>query len=174
MKTDLNQVILTPQLLSNLYGETLVLTDKNKDKTLTGASVDLQENIQIRSLGMHKKGILVLVNSSNSPFVNDEELAYLNRILNACHLTLEDVALINIATLPGVNYLQLLNQFPSQQVICFGVSPDQLQLPIDFPFYQLQKSGSATYLHALPLQELEPDEEARKKLWSSLKKLFKI
>ena len=171
---DLNQVKLTPDLLGGLYGKVLV-TENNPSTTSLGAGITSENNYPpIRSLGGHQRSILIVVNNPNSPFLKDEELTYLTRILNACKLTLEDVALVNISSLPHLSYEQLQQQFPSEKVICFGVTPEMLELPIDFPCYQLQKSGNSIYLHAPSLAALEPQETERRKFWVSLQKLFNL
>jgi hypothetical protein len=171
---DLNQVKLTPNLLYNLYQQVLVIEYNQPVETLSPNNQSNNTSSEIRSLGRHQQSILIVVNSVNSPFLKDEELNYLTRILNACKLTLEDVALVNIATLAAVNYKDLQQQYPSTNVICFGVTPERLELPLDFPYYQLQRSGNCTYLHAPSLDSLEPQEQERRKLWASLQKLFNL
>lgn len=171
---DLNQVKLTPDLLGGLYGKVLV-TENNPQATSLSTGIESENNHSaIRALGGHRRSILIVVNTPNSPFLKDEELTYLTRILNACKLTLEDVALVNINSIPHVSYERLQQQFPSEKVICFGVTPEMLELPVDFPYYQLQKSGNSIYLHAPSLAALEPQETERRKFWSSLQKLFNL
>jgi hypothetical protein len=171
---DLNQVKLTPNLLCGLYEQVLVV-EKNQTAETLSPKNDANDILSpIRSLGRHQKSILIVVNTPNSPFLKDEELNYLTKILNACKLTLEDVALVNIASLAAVTYKDLQQQYPSDKVICFGVTPEILELPLDFPPYQLQRSGNCTYVHAPSLASLEPQEQERRKLWASLQKLFNL
>ena len=124
--------------------------------------------------GKHKSKILVVVHEPQAVFLQDTQLAYLTRILNACRLTMEDIALINSATLQDFNYRALQQEFPSNFVLLFGVTPSQLQLPIDFPLYQLQKLERTTFLRAPTLEEIEPSKSDREKLWQSLKKYFDV
>lgn len=171
---DLNQVKLTPDLLGDLYQRVLV-TENNPSARTRGTMVESEHPLQpIRSLGGHQRSILVVVNNPDRPFLKDEELTYLTRILNACKLTLEDVALVNISGIHPASYERLQKQFPSEKVICFGVTPEMIELPLDFPSYQLQKSGNSIYLHAPSLAALEPQETERRKFWSSLQKLFNL
>lgn len=171
---DLNQVKLTPDLLSNLFNKVLVLSNSKPVELQTTKKESGKSSQPVRSLGRHQKPILIIVNNTESPFLKDEELAYLTKILNACKLTLEDVALVNMATVATLSYEDLQKQYPSEKVICFGVTPDMLQLPLDFPYYQLQKSGNCIYVHAPALAALEPQENERRKLWTSLQKLFNL
>lgn len=171
---DLNQVKLTPDLLCSLYGQVLVIENNQPSKTHSTKIDSEIDAPQIRSLGRHLKSILIVVNNPQSPFLKDEELIYLTKILTACKLTLEDVALVNLASITSLSYEDLQKQYPSEKVICFGVTPEILQLPLDFPSYQMQRFGNSTYLHAPSLEDLEPQEKERRKLWASLQKLFNI
>ena len=56
----------------------------------------------------------------------------------------------------------------------FGVLPKALELPLDFPYYQLQKYNNHTYLSAPALAALINDKTEKVKLWTSLKQLFSI
>lgn len=171
---DLNQVNLTPELLTSLYQKVLVEESASKKGETPTQSGSGTSNESIRALGMHQRAILILVNEQQAPFLTDASLNYLTRILNACKLTMSDVALVNLANAAGANYLQLQEKYPSQLLIAFGIPPDALSLPIDFPPYQLQKLSGCTYLHAPSLTELELSETEKRKLWASLKKLFNI
>ena len=160
--------------MSSLYAKVLVEEPAGqKGKTLTAPSAAAQSE-PIRSLGLHQRSILILVNESNAPFLSDEAMTYLTKILNACKLTMNDVALVNLANHPGAGYQQLQERFPSQKLIGFGITPETIGLPIDFPAYQLQNLSGCTYVIAPALSELENAETEKRKLWATLKKLFNV
>lgn len=169
----INQIVLTPEIIAELFKESLVgnkeILSAGPKKTESNSS-----QIQTKFLGKHKSKILVLVHEPQAVFLQDTQLAYLTRILNACRLTMEDIALINSATLQDFNYRALQQEFPSNFVLLFGVTPSQLQLPIDFPLYQLQKLERTTFLQAPTLEQIEPSKSDREKLWQSLKKYFDV
>ena len=169
----INQLQLTPELIAALYKKGLVSSKEQKKKEVEKTdSADLQSTVKY--LGKHKNKILVLVNEHQAVFLQDAQLTYLTKILNACQRTVEDIALVNLASTPNQNYRTLLQALPSILVLLFGVTPTQLQLPIDFPQYQLQKLEHTTFLQAPLLQAVESSKTDREKLWQSLKKYFDV
>jgi hypothetical protein len=168
----LNQVKLTSELLAQLYQSVLV----EMSGIASTKSYELEQPTagKIKSLGGHKKKICIVVKEPDAVFLKDEQLAYLTRILMACKLTLEDVAIINIQDFAQPHYQQLQLEYPSSTCLVFGLSPQILQLPVDFPFFQLQKIENCTYLFAPALDLLEPQKTDREKLWQSLRKQFNV
>ena len=79
-------------------------------------------------------------------YLKDEQLAYLTKILQACKLTLEDVAIINLYGQRQLHYQSIQQQYPSSTCMVFGLTPDKLELPADFPFFQLQKIEFSIHL----------------------------
>lgn len=145
------------RLLAELYQEVLV-TDQQG----------------FRWLGGRGKPILVVVKQADAPFLTDEDLPFLTRLLNACKLTLEDVAVINTSSYPSAHPDEVLTFFSPRIVLCFGVTPDEWGLPVDFPRYQLQALKGCTFMHAPALLQLAGDTEERKQCWASLKRLFNL
>lgn len=150
-------MIVDQRLLAELYQEVLV-TDQQG----------------FRWLGGRSKPILVVVKQSDAPFLTDEDLPFLTRLLNACKLTLEDVAVFNTYSYPSARPDEVLTFFSPRIVLCFGVTPDEWGLPVDFPRYQLQALKGCTFMHAPALLQLAGDTEERKQCWASLKRLFNL
>lgn len=169
---DINHVQLTPGLLSELYGSVLVEEPAQQQKEIPSHPSAPTQSGTFRWMGLHQGAILLLVKEPHVPFLSDESMAYLTKILHACQLTMNQVALVNLAQYPGTTYLQLQEKFPSQKIIGFGITPGDLELPIEFPDYQLQKLSGCTYLMATSLPMLESTETEKRKLWVALKKLF--
>lgn len=59
-------------------------------------------------------------------------------------------------------------------VMVFGDGIPFIDLPIEFPHYQVQQFDGISYLSSPSLEELEKNKEFKKKLWLSLKKLFNL
>jgi hypothetical protein len=150
-------MIVDQRLLAELYQQVLV-TEQQGFKWLGGRS----------------KPILVVVKQVAAPFLTDEDLPFLTRLLNACKLTLEDVAVFNTATYPTARPDEVLSFFSPRIVLCFGITPDEWGLPVDFPRYQLQALKECTFMHAPALSQLAADTEERKQCWGSLKRLFNL
>lgn len=168
----LNQVKLDPTLLTQLYQRVLVET-ATKDYPAVPFTNTNKEN-KLKALGGNKKKICILVKQANAVFLQDEQLAYLTRILQACKLTLEDVAIINLHGNKAFNYQLIQQQYPYSTCLAFGLTPPIIELPADFPFFQLQKIEGSTYLFAPTLDQLEPVKIDREKLWQSLRKHFNV
>ena len=127
---------------------------------------------QWKSLGQNARNILILVNTPGITFLPDEELAFLTQMLQACKLSLGDVALLNLAQHTQTGYQQILQQFNSKTVFLFGVSPGEWELPINFPAFQVQQFDSRKFLHSPGLGEMMNDKLLKTKLWASLKAIL--
>jgi hypothetical protein len=159
----LNNIELTPMILTQLYPDSLVET----------GSVPTSEKTDVRFLGSNHKNIVVIVRHEDVPVLPDEELNFLTSILAACKLGLIDIALVNAAS-TNENGLQSLITDAAKSVLLFGTDPLSIGLPINFPPFQLQQFDQRTYLYSPSLRELEQDKGLKSKLWTSLKNLFSI
>jgi len=84
------------------------------------------------------------------------------------------VAVLNKVKQPGLNYEAINKELQAEVILLFGVQPDQLELPLQFPNYQIQKYNNQQYLCAPGLQLLQKEKEEKLKLWNCLKQLFTI
>ena len=150
-------------MLAALYSNVLVEND--------ATPVPQQE---WNALGGNKKNILVVVAHEGITHLPDVELQFLITILKACQLTLADVAIINLDTTTEKNYKTITGFFDSRHILLFNVTPLQFGLPVNFPFFQIQRFDQCTYLTAPALQDIEKDTENKKQLWISLKKMFSL
>jgi hypothetical protein len=156
-----------------------VLTPKPIDAHAAPADNELQNTVtapvaeygNTPSLGGNKKGVLILVSSEKAPFLPDAELEFLTTILGACKLSIADVAIVNLQRYPQA-YTELVKQFQSKQVLLFGVTPQQIDLPFHFPHAQLQNFDQRTYLSSFPLGAIALDRELKTQLWGCLKSMF--
>jgi len=128
-------------------------------------------------LGKNGKKITILVQSPGIPFLPDNALTFLTKILEACRLTLGDVAIVNAATAP-VNITALRRQLQPSAILLFGLEPTAIRLPINFPEFKIQPYDNCSYLSAPPLTHLVAQTEESKllksKLWVCLKTLFSV
>jgi len=172
----LNQINLTPQLLTELYANALIETHA----IAVPASVQPVEREKpaatghINFLGNNRKQILVIVNDDRVTHLPDQELTFFTKVLGACELGLEDVAIVNWSHLPVKDYNVLLDELKSKKVLLFNLTPIEFGLPLHFPPFQTQEFDHRTYLQAPSLASIEQDVVAKKQLWTALKKLFSI
>ena len=157
----LNNISLQPQLLANLYESSLL------ERVVV---TSLQQSIKF--LGKNEKKILILVSKDNVAFIEDEELNFLSSILLACKLSLADVAVINLKNFGDIKYHFLIDQLKSKKIIMFDVEAQAIDLPFNFPKFQLQQFDQATYLSAPSLKEIQKEKTLKTELWTCLKNLF--
>lgn len=128
-------------------------------------------------LGKHLRKITILVNAPGTPFLPDDQLNFLTKILEACRLNMGDVAIINHAVAP-VNITALRAQLQPTVILLFGLDPTSIRLPINFPVFKLQPYDQCTYLSAptldLLVQSSEDSRLLKSKLWVCLKTLFAV
>ena len=162
---DFSQLNLPPQAIAELYGNSLI-----ESSSASPAPIE----INFKFLGENKKKVLVLVNQPSAVFLGDAELDLLSRMLGACKMDLGDIAVVNLNNYPASTYNQLVNFFKAKVVLLFDVSPSSLQMPIDFPQYQLQPLAGCTFLSSASLNVIDSVKEEKTKLWNALKRLFNI
>ena len=128
-------------------------------------------------LGKNGKKISILVQSPGIPFLPDNQLTFLTKILEACRMNIGDVAIVNTATAP-VAIAELKQQLQPTAVLLFGLEPTAIKLPINFPEFKVQPYDNCSYLSAPALTRLVQQNEESKllksKLWVCLKTLFNV
>ena len=159
----LNKIPLSARLIADLYPAALVEQF---------VPPDIPETIKF--LGNNRKNILVLVSKNNVSFLEDDELDFLSSVLFACKLSLADVAIVNIKTLSVTNYRFIINQLQSKNLLMFDIASDVIDLPFNYPYFQVQEFDQCTYLSAPDLKSIEGDKTLKTQLWNCLKKLFGI
>lgn len=179
----LNDLHLSPALLSRLYPSSLVNTD-NTDiiQPIAPAKESKKVKIEIEKptdpawkfLGSNQQKILIVVNYSNAVHLPDEELSFLTNMLAACKLSLGDVAILNRKNYQDVLYKEIVTYFQSRIVFLFGVEPAGFGLPVSFPHFQVQSLANITFLYLPALEERHTDTLLKSKLWVCLRSIFGI
>ncbi|MDB5201444.1 MAG: hypothetical protein JWQ27_853 [Ferruginibacter sp.] len=164
----LDNIQLPPALVRDLYKKSLVDLETAQVKT------DSAPAAAWAVLGRNERKVLILVDEQNTAFLPDEEMNFLLGILNACKLSMADVALLNYFKTRDMDYDSLMTKFAPVNVLFFGIEPDTLGFPLQFPNYQLQKYNGQTYLSAPSLGTIAADKAEKTKLWMALKTLFSI
>lgn len=157
---------LSPSVIRNLYRDSLY--DLKENKSSGKAADDLKNH----SIGDNQQRILILIKDNSVQVIADGDLTVLNRILAACKLSLRDVALLNINGLENIGYESVFNQFQAQTVLLLGVAPSDVDLPVNFPLYNIYQFSKIKMIAAPDLPSIEANKEIKKSLWVSLQKLF--
>jgi hypothetical protein len=165
----LDNIQLPAFVIADLYTKHLF----SLDSTQQASQLIKPENSQKPPfLGNNQKLITLLVQQPTHLHLADADLERLTNILTACKLSIADVAVVNLNNQP-LDYLQVTTHFTPSIIICFGVSPQVIGLPINFPTYQIQNFNNQKYLYSAPLAQLVNKQE-KLLLWGALKTLFNV
>lgn len=164
----LDKIQLPDTVLQALYNKSLYDLSAGTQTTNTATSAS------ISFLGDNLKKIGIFVSSDEAIYLPDDEINFLLGILTACKLSMADVALINTAKNAGLSYTTITEQLKAEKIFLFGLKPEVLGLPLEFPHYQIQQFNNQVYLSSVNLQNLQADKAEKLKLWNCLKKIFSI
>ncbi|MGC4103050.1 hypothetical protein [Ferruginibacter sp.] len=164
----LENIQLPAIVLQDLFKNSLVELNTATPKTAAAGPAG------ISFLGNNQKQVTIVASRENALYLPDDELDFLMGILAACKLSMADVALVNMAKNNTLNYTGITEQLGAEKMILFGVDPLQLQLPLQFPHYQLQKFNEQVYLSAPALNIIAADKAEKGKLWNCLKQFFSL
>ena len=170
----LNNIEITDFIIGEWYKDNLV-AQPSAPRTAPLAPSTTPPSLKY--LGNNRRNIALLVNSPDTAFLPDNQLAFLTKILEACLMTIADVAIVNQAT-AAVTVTALRQQLQPKTILLFGLEPTIIRLPINFPAFKLQSYDDCMYLSAPALDLLVPNTEESKllksKLWVCLKTLFDV
>lgn len=164
----LDNIELTPFLIQELFKNSLVEFYGTESEKKT--KVALPFNV----LGNNRCRVIIIIENDETIYLPDIQLNFLLGILSACKLSMDDVAILNIKKNKTVSYKAIEMELKAEKIILFGVSAVQIELPIEFPNYQIQQYNNQTYVSAAPLSHLQNDKAEKTKLWNCLKQLFSI
>lgn len=154
------KTILPFSVVSGLYKKVLV-SAKKETEILTASGPTL----------MLEKKIPVLV-KSNASGIPPQQKIFLSSIMTACKLQENEYIIVATDGEAPLDYLTLKAQYESRFVLLFGISPSAIQMPIQFPHFQIQSFQGCQYLCAPALELIEQDKSLKVQLWQCLKKMF--
>lgn len=115
-----------------------------------------------------KPKVLLLIDEELTP----GELIFLENILKAISLSLNDVDMLNLAGSGLVDFHAVLENKTLHHFISFGVPFKTIHLNIQMDRYQPIRIFGITFLLADPLSAIEADQKLKRKLWAVLKQVF--
>lgn len=163
----LEQLQLDPYLLAQMYDQPII---PEAAKVVPATEKVLPK---VKYLGENQKNILLLIQNESEAYLNEELFNLLTNILNACKLGMQDVALTNAATYPGLTLADYKTAIPVRQCIIFAVTPGSIGLP-PMQTYQLETHEQLPVLYSDALQLIATDKNLKGRLWMGLKQLFGI
>jgi hypothetical protein len=163
---------------TNIHLPDFVLVEMFKT-SIVGSPTEIKQNESpISFLGDNKKNVTILLQDEDAVFIHDERLKFLNNILQACRLTLADVAIINIQSQPAVQYQSIVKQLHPKFILLFDVNAAAIGFPANSSLYQLQNINDCVMMSAASLDAMLANNQEAKveksKLWTALKTMFII
>lgn len=160
-----DQLQLDPYLLAKLYTQPIIPGKS------TPVVTEQKPLAKVKFLGENQKNIVLFIQNENGAYLNDELFNLLANILNACKLSMQDVALVNIAQLTAMSLPGWQQTITMRQCVFFGIAPASLGLE-PLPAYQIHTAGGIQLLFSDPLESIAADKTLKGKLWNGLKQLF--
>ena len=157
---------LSTNLLTDLYKDSLVILDFPQNST------PMLNEKKSELLGGFQSNILLLVSVEGVPFLHDEDLQLLTKMLGACKLSLADVGILNLAQAHEKNWKSIIESYKAQKLIVFGEIHIS-DIP-SIPKNHCSEFENLPWIHTLSLDELNRNPEEKKVLWNALKQLFNL
>lgn len=187
-----DKIQLPDFLIADLFKEGIVLIENEvtiptqpatappPEKTPAKPAKPVQKTAAAASLsylGNNGGNITMLVNEPDALHLDDAHLEVVAAMLTACKLNIAEVAIVNIAR-QQTNDSRLREELQPRQVILFGVTTTDIDLPFSIPDYKIQQFNNVSYLQAGALSTMTgndtPARMEKSKLWLCLKSLFQI
>ncbi|MFM9910393.1 MAG: hypothetical protein ACKVOW_13650 [Chitinophagaceae bacterium] len=169
------KLVLPPISIAGLYNKVLIETEGELPFSNKQPEIVIGNNYSY--FGNHKNHISIIVNFVNEEIIPDHHLKFISRIMEACKTNAEDCAILNYSQ-QRIEIKLLREQLQPKYILLFGVSTEEISLPVNFPFFKPQEYDSITFLSTPSLSELNQENEDSKllksKLWVCLRKIFQV
>ncbi|WP_338812574.1 hypothetical protein V9L05_14435 [Bernardetia sp. Wsw4-3y2] len=170
----------TNQVSQNQATETKTLKQeiqeiKSKNSDLQSEKViskSNQENsdIDFSYFGKNRKNFLILIKETEQENLKETDSKLLTGILAAGQLSLNDVAIVNMAKTKAT-FLDMYKKLKPTSVVSFGVDTKNLGVPHEFELYKPTKIKAITWIIAHNFVALHSDKTKKLGLWTALKEL---
>ena len=165
----LNSITFDPNDIVLLFKNSLVEIDSKRQIHPTTSS-----GTEWIYLGGNKKATLVVVRYPGIVHIPDKQLGFLTKLLAACNLNPDDVAILNFDPYGPSDFDNVLNHFKPKAVLMFGIEPGDFGMPMLFPQFQAQRYTDVVFISSPTLETIEPDKTLKSKLWTCLKKIYNL
>jgi len=83
---------------------------------------------EYKYLGGNNKYFLIVVDEPNFDFLNKKDISFLTKILGAKKLEITDIAIVNLAKYPSLDFDELKSFFGFNKLLTFGFNPTILKV----------------------------------------------
>ena len=128
------------------------------------------QTVNFNYLGQNLKSFLILVHYPDLEFIDDSHLAALTNIIKRKDLSVDDIAIVNLALHTNAQYDELVKFFKPAKLLVLGKSalPQGIaQLTLNAP----KPLGGVTTLYSFGFNEMMDSVEHKKAFWEQMKTL---
>ena len=168
------------QAITELYKNDITIipadSGNNRNSEIKEVKAETLPNSgQLQFLGGNNKKITIIVNSPDNTWLPDEELRFLYKITGAVQLNASDLAIINLFK-QKADIGKIKSELNPEKILMFGISGEEIDLPIEFPEFHVQLFDSIYFLKSpqvkVLMEEKTPGTPLKNQLWGGLKKMF--
>ncbi|TGE24294.1 hypothetical protein E5K00_03510 [Hymenobacter aquaticus] len=124
------------------------------------------------TLGSNPNGLVILVRMDAVRFQRLPRNVFLNNLLKAIRLVMEDVVLINVESHLPVELKTIRQKLAARQIIGFGKNLLDVAIRTTQLYEPVLLAGDAAYLPAAEIELLEEDNSRKKLLWQAMQRMF--
>ncbi|RYY35431.1 MAG: hypothetical protein EOP46_10035 [Sphingobacteriaceae bacterium] len=125
------------------------------------------EVISFKYLGKNNKRFLVLTAYTDAEFMTEQHLTALTSTLARKELSIEDVAIVNVANHQRAEISNLAGFFTPSKILVLG--KDALPSDLSVPFNQATKYNDAAVLFTFGFAEMMSSNDNKKAFWEQVK-----
>ncbi|WP_157541786.1 hypothetical protein [Hymenobacter aerophilus] len=132
-------------------------------------------HVPFSTLGSNFGGLVVLVRLPEAQFLKLPRNVFLNNLLKALRLIMEDVVLVNVEhdSYP-VALCSLRQHLTARQFLAFGKNLLDVAVYTTQPYEPVLLYNDTAFLGASEIEMLEYDAGRKKKLWQSVQRMFGV
>lgn len=162
----LKEVSLDPFLMAGIYRQPLIKAEP------VSAEISPVAGRPVPSLGNNRQRWLLVIHNPEEAYLNEEIFNMLLKLLNACKLTLDDIALINTAHLPETGFPIFRRQFSPRKIILFGQA--LAEMTDDHPKNKAWEENGIHLLRTDSLKDMYRDQSLKMPFWNALKDFLSV
>jgi hypothetical protein len=168
---------LSPELIAALYPESLIDGNMPLTENVRNAKPVALSPAAYPFLGENIRSICFLANYPEGDFLPADQLLFLQKMLNPCKLSLNDIALLNIARFT-FDLAELRLQLHPGIIFLWGVPPASVGLKSSLPDFGISVMDGISVIPVAGPELMSGDspegKEYKQRLWTTLKKLFAL
>lgn len=144
------------------------ISDENPPEELIQPTEEINKAKEFSYLGENNKYFLILFDDNSRNEISSLHKETLMKIMSAKGLELRDLAILNLAQYPEVNFIELKEFFSCSKIVLFGIDPQRLALPA-ISTNQSEKSREVKVLATFSIDEMISDTTKKREFWNVMK-----